>query len=243
MLNSGASQKLLFSSFWFSMITETAHALVVLAERRDHPYRPLAAIVGAICGLVTLGWLTTICARRWNESTTEMIGRHLLRIPQIRRKFEQEIAKVRMKEEQKVQAEWADIKKGIETRLGQALEPDFKFREKGYTVQEILNIFDVINVRVREKVAGRQFSGAIYPSGLEDGQIVYPTRAPGQSDLAYMFMVIQSQTYLWNTLHEHFSPVRFLQYWSKEMVAGLYGAEVPGLRCQQPCSWYGDCHR
>ena len=183
-------------------------------------------VAGAVSAVITVGWFAARYCCRWNETTTEMIGRNLLHIPYVRRKFDKEVKDVGQKEAAHVLAEWKEISSKMEEAFGLNLDDEiFKFRNEGYTVEEILMIFDVINKMVRKNIAQKQFSGAIYPNELKDEKIVYPGRAPGQSDLAYLFMVIESQTYLWNTLHKEFSPVRFLQYWSKEMVAHMFGAK------------------
>lgn len=190
------------------------------------PKSTLIYVAGLVSCLVTLGWLGKIYLRRWNESTLEMIGRNLLQVPSIRRKFEKEVGEVGRKEASHVQHEWKEIKCLISAALQRDVDDEvFKFRDQGYSVDEILKIFDVINRMVLKNIASKQFSGAIYPNELKDQKIVYPKRVENQSDLAYLFMVINSQTYLWNTLHKEFSPVRFLQYWEKEMVASMFGAD------------------
>ncbi|MFN4173859.1 MAG: aminotransferase class V-fold PLP-dependent enzyme [Parachlamydiaceae bacterium] len=185
----------------------------------------LIYVAGLISGVVTVGWLGTIYLRRWNESTVEMIGRNLLHIPYVKRKFDTKVKEVGEKEAAHVRMEWEEIKQNIAEALGRNVDNEvFKFRDEGYPVDEVLKIFDAINRIVRKNIANKQFSGAIYPNELKEERIAYPARVQGQSDLAYLFTVIQSQTPLWNTLHKEFSPVRFLLYWEKEMVASMLGA-------------------
>lgn len=188
------------------------------------PLTKLALRIGAVA---TLAWLGTAYMRRWNESTLEMVGRNLLRIPAVQRKLNEDVKQVRDKEALKVRAEWEEIEGKIEERLERHLEDEFfKFRDKGYSVDEILKIFDVVNKMIREKVCDKRFSGAIYPNVLKSKEIIYPERVKDQSDLDYLFMVIASQAGYWNSLHKEFSPVRFLQHWASEMVANLLGAEA-----------------
>lgn len=207
------------------MITPISNASLNAVQESISPRSKWTYIAGAISCLITVGWLGSIYLRRWNESTLEMIGRNLLHIPAIKRKFECKVNEVGRKEALHVLKEWEEIKSLLEKALGRNLSEEiFKFRETGYPLDEIIAIFDVINRRVRENIYKKQFSGAIYPNELKEEKIVYPPRAEGQSDLAYLFTLIYSQTPLWNTLHKEFSPVRFLLYWEKEMVASMFGA-------------------
>ncbi len=164
--------------------------------------------------VVALTALFTLCVTVWvldrlHRTPKDLMARVSLKVPFIRREYEKEISKERLKFVGQVQQKWQEYG-----------APFLTIPERAISFEEAYNLIDRYDAYVKSKIRGVHFSGTIYPAVHETTPIMKT------HDMSSLYAYITQKAYLWNSLHmDEFDIGYFLQYQVVQMIAAKYGAQ------------------
>lgn len=159
------------------------------------------------------------------ETYTQLIGRHLRRIPYVENKYQADIKKEADHFREKVSNQWKIFG-----------DPFKRIPSSGMNDEELLKVLRRYSDITIEKVRDKQISGTIYSDSLHGDEIFHELDiyTSGEDNfynkhskrLQRLFTAAFSQSYLWNSLHaDEFGIGSFLEYQVVQMVGNMFGSD------------------
>lgn len=217
------------------MVTALQAANTYLQETAS----PVTIVAGTALSMLAVQILRRQCQRNWGESTSEQIGRWLLKIPAVKKLFLQDVEKQLVHFNESTRKHWKEFEPAIT-----------KIPEEGWSDQQLLDLLKRY-VEVTEKhLKGVHFSGTIYSNSLVSSskipEVLSQITATKNSDfksgeldldllskrINRINTLIFEVANLWNPLHlDEFGIGSFVKYQVVNMVANMFGAtqEVMGF--------------
>ena len=175
---------------------------------------------------VAVGVVTTVALQamksavspRWGESHTQMMGRWMKKIPQIKAQYNAEIQKNRTKFEQ----EWSEKYSHFPNSIDQ-------IPVKGLSKEKAFHLIRELAEMTNNALVGKDLSGTVYPAAFKanervEGFISESPRDKGWESLQDIFLEAFKRGNLWNSLHmDEFTVGPWIKRQVVRMVADMFG--------------------
>lgn len=177
---------------------------------------PVQMIAVTILAWTSLQNLNKLRDERTRDWLWQRISHRLLQVPQLRQIFHAKLAAQCAASAESFKKKWAPFG-----------EPIRKIPDEGVDFSELMGLIRKYHKITMDGLKGKQFSGTIYSSGLDQPQ--FAEALAGEyiaEDLEALFTSAFRCAYLWNTLHTTEFPIgSFLEYQVVQMVSEAFGGD------------------
>ena len=194
-------------------------------------WSPSSFLLATTVSVIALHYIVQFSRAKWGETRREQIGRMVLLLPLIRKKYERDIALQRSHFRGSVQKKWKDFSPLVST-----------LPEKGWDQKKLIALIDQFSNATLTPLIGKYLSGTVYSHSLiakknPHGKCLktfLETHLDSCSgDFETVFTLAFQQSHLWNSLHgDEFAIGSYIDHYIVRIIADMFGAhpdEVMGF--------------
>jgi glutamate/tyrosine decarboxylase-like PLP-dependent enzyme len=211
----------------FSLVRDALTSTIDTIDTNLEGFRPTTIIGAVLIAKFAIDFFASYIKPRWQETTQEHIGRLALSVPYVEERYNKDIDK-----------EYQTFKVSVQQLWKQFGAPLTDIPQEPWTHDQLIQLTDRYAEITESLLAGRHFSGAIYPKSLtkmgspvEFNNRTLPAHAHEEeyfqelaSKSESVFTHGYERSYLWNLLHnKEFGIGSFIEYQVVRMVAGMFG--------------------